>query len=92
MPVGDGEAQGHYNDFGDAMTYRGHVRNGQILLDDPVQLPEGAQVNVALVADANGADGGAAAIVRARRARRVRLDPEMARQIGTLPEFGPDET
>lgn len=31
------------------MTLRGHVKNGQIALDEPVQLPEGAQVNVELV-------------------------------------------
>lgn len=28
------------------MTYRGHVKNGVIVLDVPVQLPEGAQVTV----------------------------------------------
>jgi len=28
------------------MTYRGHVRNGQIALDDPAPLPEGAEVSV----------------------------------------------
>ena len=28
------------------MTYRGHVKNGQITLDDPVTLPEGAEVSV----------------------------------------------
>ena len=28
------------------MTYRGHVKNGQIALDEPAHLPEGAQVNV----------------------------------------------
>ena len=28
------------------MTYRGHVKNGQILLNEPARLPEGAQVNV----------------------------------------------
>jgi hypothetical protein len=32
------------------MTYRGHVKNGQITLDEPVELPEGAAVNVDLVA------------------------------------------
>ena len=74
------------------MTYRGRVRNGQILLDEPVQLPEGAAVNVAVVAGANGDEVGAAAAVRARRARRIQLDPELARQIASLPEFGPDET
>lgn len=30
------------------MTYRGHVRNGQILLDEPVVLPEGAAVDIQL--------------------------------------------
>jgi len=33
------------------MTYRGHIKNGQILLDDPVALPEGAEVNVEVVAN-----------------------------------------
>ena len=28
------------------MTYRGHVKNGQILLDQAVQLPEGTAVHV----------------------------------------------
>ena len=28
------------------MTYRGHVRNGRITLDDPARLPEGATVKV----------------------------------------------
>jgi hypothetical protein len=28
------------------MTYRGHIRNGQIMLDDSVELPEGAEVHV----------------------------------------------
>ena len=32
------------------MTYRGHVKNGQIALDEPIELPEGAVVNVDLVA------------------------------------------
>jgi hypothetical protein len=31
------------------MTYRGHVKNGQITLDEPVRFPEGAEVVVALV-------------------------------------------
>lgn len=28
------------------MTYRGHVKNGQITLDEPVSLPEGVEVSV----------------------------------------------
>ncbi len=31
------------------MTYRGHVKNGQITLDEPTRLPEGAEVNVEVV-------------------------------------------
>ena len=31
------------------MTYRGHVKDGQVVLDQPSQLPEGAEVDVALV-------------------------------------------
>ncbi len=34
------------------MTYRGHIKNGQILLEEPAPLPEGARVNVELVQDA----------------------------------------
>jgi hypothetical protein len=28
------------------MTYRGHVENGVVLLDDPVRLPDGTEVSV----------------------------------------------
>jgi hypothetical protein len=31
------------------MTYRGHVQNGQIVLDEPADLPEGTEVSVELV-------------------------------------------
>src|ERR1051326_6804047 len=31
------------------MTYRGHVRNGQIMLDEPAGLPEGAEVQINVV-------------------------------------------
>ena len=31
------------------MTYRGHVENGRILLDEPAPLPEGAEVKVEVV-------------------------------------------
>jgi hypothetical protein len=32
--------------MGKAMTYRGRVKQGVIVLDSPVQLPEGAEVEV----------------------------------------------
>jgi hypothetical protein len=28
------------------MTYRGHVKNGVVVLDEPMKLPEGAEVRV----------------------------------------------
>jgi len=31
------------------MTYRGHVKNGAVVLDEPASLPEGAEVNVQLL-------------------------------------------
>lgn len=33
------------------MTYHGHVRNGVIVLDRPVELPEGAEVTVQPVSE-----------------------------------------
>jgi len=32
------------------MTYKGHIKNGTVVLDQPVALPDGAEVNVDLVA------------------------------------------
>jgi predicted DNA-binding antitoxin AbrB/MazE fold protein len=31
------------------MTYRGHIHNGVVVLDEPVTLPEGAKVEVNVV-------------------------------------------
>jgi hypothetical protein len=31
------------------MTYRGHVKNGTVVLDEPAALPEGAAVEVAVL-------------------------------------------
>jgi len=33
------------------MTYQGHVENGAVVLDEPVTLPDGAKVEVAIVKD-----------------------------------------
>ena len=30
------------------MTYKGHIKNGAVVMDESVQLPEGAEVDVAL--------------------------------------------
>jgi hypothetical protein len=35
------------------MTYRGHVRNGQITLDEPIELPEGTEVRVNILSSAD---------------------------------------
>jgi hypothetical protein len=34
------------------MTYKGHIKNGIIVLDEPTQLPEGTEVEVAIRAPA----------------------------------------
>ena len=31
------------------MTYRGHIEKGTVVLDEPISLPEGAKVEVALL-------------------------------------------
>ncbi|MCG3199024.1 MAG: hypothetical protein GHCLOJNM_03532 [bacterium] len=31
------------------MTYRGHVENGVVILDEPAELPEGTEVEIAAV-------------------------------------------
>ena len=31
------------------MTYKGHIKNGTVVLDEPVALPEGAEVSVDVV-------------------------------------------
>src|SRR5438105_4918193 len=46
-------APGRYNTSRKrSMTYRGRVTNGQITLDQSAQLPEGAEVNVEVLEDA----------------------------------------
>ena len=37
------------------MTYRGHVKDGMIVLDSPTPLPEGSEVTIELIAKAAGA-------------------------------------
>lgn len=66
------------------MTFRGHIKNGQIALDEPVQLPDGTEVNVEVVGNGN------AAALHQRRAHRIRIDAKLARDIASMPEFHPD--
>ena len=35
------------------MTYRGHVKNGVVLIDDPISLPDGTPVSVHSLADSS---------------------------------------
>lgn len=58
------------------LTYRGHVRNGQIALDEPARLPEGAAVNVQVVT----APDPAAMPLRTRR-QILQLPLEQRRQL-----------
>jgi hypothetical protein len=39
------------------MTYKGHIENGAIVLDEPVTLPNGAEVMVELAALQKAEDG-----------------------------------
>ncbi len=36
------------------MTYRGHVKNGTVVLDEPVELPDGAEVAVVVIGSSEG--------------------------------------
>jgi hypothetical protein len=58
-----------------AMTYRGHVKNGQITLDEPIVLPEGAEVRVE-VTHADVRDGEDLAAMLMRHAGKGRGLPE----------------
>jgi hypothetical protein len=51
------------------MTYRGHVKNRQITLDEPSALPEGAAVNVEVV------ENGVRITRPQSRARLRRIEP-----------------
>ncbi|HVX86191.1 MAG TPA: hypothetical protein VH253_15515 [Phycisphaerae bacterium] len=57
------------------MTYRGHIKDGAIVLDEPVALPEGAEVEVAL---RSGAEEGNS------------LFDRFSDVIGICPELPPD--
>lgn len=51
------------------MTYKGHVQNGVVVLDEPVHLAEGAQVRVEVL----------------HETRQEALHPEIERFTGVLP-------
>jgi hypothetical protein len=39
------------------MTYKGHVENGVVVLDEEANLPEGAEVDIVLVQDQESPKG-----------------------------------
>ena len=51
------------------MIYHGHVKNGQIALDEPVCLPEGAEVNIEVL------QTGARISRPQRRAKLEKIEP-----------------
>ncbi len=66
------------------MTYRGHIRDGMVVLDQPVALPEGATVEVNLrLADADAIHDASASTLANRFAdvigRCPSLPADMAR-------------
>ncbi len=72
------------------MIYHGHIENGHVVLNEPVALPEGAQVSVHIQEESKQADQ--AARVRAcfgsissgdaRSADNARIDEDLARVYG----------
>ncbi len=67
-----------------SMVIRGHVRNGVIVLDDAVSLPEGTQVEVVVSSQAGDA-GDAMSSVECQRVM------ETVARIAEMPLEGPDE-
>jgi hypothetical protein len=47
------------------VTYRGHIQNGQIVLDEPTELPDGAAVAVQVLESRPQPRGSAGAIIGA---------------------------
>jgi hypothetical protein len=62
------------------MTYRGHVKNGQIALDDPVSMPEGAEVLVAFVEAPPANDEDLASLLFRHAGRGEKLPADLAEQ------------
>ena len=51
-------------------TYRGHIHNGTVVLDDPIDLPDGTEVKIDAMEDE----------------ALENLHPELRRFLGILPE------
>jgi hypothetical protein len=62
------------------MTYRGHIKNGQVTLDEPVQFPEGATVTVTLIDTPEPNDDGLAAMLLHHAGKGKDLPSDLAQQ------------
>ena len=68
------------------MSYRGRVKNGRIVLEPPVELPEGIAVTI----ETEPPD--VAAMLEHRRTDRICIDPQLAKEIAQGAEFLPEES
>jgi hypothetical protein len=72
------------------MIYQGHIENGHVVLDEPVALPDGAQVSVHIREEPKQADEeariralfGSISSGDARSADNARIDEDLARVYG----------
>ena len=64
------------------MTYHGHIENGQIVLNEPVVLPEGAEVRIDVLREAKSETAPAEA---------DQLLGELRRRVRSLPIKNPDD-
>jgi hypothetical protein len=63
------------------MTYRGHIRNGQITLDEPAALPEGAEVGIEIIHNGQHGENGQSVLADiARLADRADLRRDYSQQ------------
>jgi hypothetical protein len=62
------------------MTYRGHIKNGQITLDKAIPMPEGAEVQVELIEKANGASDDLVSMLLRHAGKGRDLPPDLATQ------------
>ncbi len=64
------------------MTYRGHVKNGVVVLDDPVALPEGCKVAVVLTPATEGAGENGTPTLFDQLAAVIGKGPTVAERLG----------
>lgn len=62
------------------MTYRGHITNGRIMLDDAISLPEGAAVNVEFIVPTTTGNDDLTAVLLRHAGKGQNLPPDLAAQ------------